>query len=67
MDKKITKAKGVKKLPLTVYIWRVTLERLTASQAGRVFIYTRLHGYVSQNWIWFPGSWILDRFASFTI
>ena len=47
VDKKITKAKGVKKLPLTVYIWRVTagvtLERLTASQAGRVFIYTRLH------------------------
>ena len=31
IDKKITKAKGVKKLPLTVYIWRVTLERLTAT------------------------------------
>lgn len=49
IDKNITKAKGVKKLPLTVYIWRETLERLTAPQAWRVFIYTRLHGYVSRN------------------
>lgn len=37
IEKKITKAIGVKKLPLTVYIWRVTRERLTAPQAGRLF------------------------------